>query len=322
MKICIVGAGAIGSYLACRLSRTDSEICVLARGTRAVAIRSLGITTTFEDGERVVVRPTVAETADSLGTQRYVFVCVKAYSVPEVALSLGPLLDPDTHVVFLQNGIPWWYFAGMTGDGSMDLLDPAGRIAATVRLERVVGCVTYANVRNVAPGIAQHISDDSFVLGSPVGEITQPLEALSALLAAAGIDVRITERIRDEIWLKLWGSLAFNPISALTGMTMDEIISDPATRPTVVAMMAEARAVAERYGVSLRAGIDKRLETASKAGRFKTSMLQDLEAGRRLEIDAIIGAVAEAAKRVDVKTPTIDAVLGLLRQKARGLGLN
>lgn len=321
MRICIVGAGAIGSYLACRLARSGVELSVLARYARAAAIRARGITTTFDNGDEITVRPLVAQTPEALPVQQYVLVCVKAYAVPEAAVGFAERLDAGSRIVFVQNGIPWWYGAEEPDDPVADLLDPGGRLAAAIPLDRVVGCVTYANVRNAAPGIAEHVGGDSFVLGEPRGGMSPPLGRLAALLSGAGIDARTTGRIRDEVWLKLWGSLAFNPISALTGMTMDEIIDDPATRPIVIGMMTEGRAVATEHGVAFPTSIEQRLETASQAGRFKTSMLQDLEAGRRLEIDAIIGAVAAMGRQVGVPTPTVDVVLGLLEQKARGLGL-
>jgi 2-dehydropantoate 2-reductase len=215
-------------------------------------------------------------------------------------------------VVFVQNGIPWWYAAASAGDR----LDPGGRIAATVPMDRVVGCVAYANVRNLGPGRAEHVADDTFILGQPDGRIAPALEAVAAVLRAAGVEARLTEAIQREIWLKLWGNLAFNPISALTGATMDRIIAEDATRPIVIAMMQEARLVAERLGVTFETTIEQRLATASRAGAFKTSMLQDVEAGRPLEIDAILGAVADAARRTGIATPTIDVVLGLITQKA------
>lgn len=322
IKICILGAGAIGSYLTCRLASSSAEITVLARGPRAAAIRERGIATTFQNGEEVSVRPTVVEAGEAIGTQDYVLVCVKAFAVADAASAFAGRLRPDSRIVFIQNGIPWWFSAERPDDHSAELLDPGRRLADAFPLCQVTGCVTYANVRNVAHGIAQHISDDTFILGEPGGPVTPLLNQLIGLFNDAGIDARATDRIREEVWLKLWGSIAFNPISALTGMTMDEIIADPATRPIVISMMEEARLVSAKQGVTLQTSIEKRLETAAKAGSFKTSMLQDLEAGRRLEIDAIIGAVAAAGRQLHVPTPTIDVVLGLLRQKARGLGLD
>ncbi len=322
IRICIIGAGAIGSYIACRLANVGATTVVLARGARAAAIRERGISTTFQDGRTVSVSPTVVETAEALDAQDYILVCVKAFAVTEATASLVEKLHNGSRIVFIQNGIPWWFTADKRDDRVTELLDPGRRLADHLPLSQVVGCVTYANVRNVAAGVAQHVSDDTFILGEPGGDVPPPLERLLGLFVEAGMDARTTEHIREEIWLKLWGSVAFNPISALTGMTMDEIINDPMTRPIVMSLMEEARSVAAKQGVIFRTSIEQRLETASKAGRFKTSMLQDLEAGRKLEIDAIIGAVSVAGRQLGIATPTVDVVLGLLRQKARGLGLD
>lgn len=317
MKIGIIGAGAVGGYLAGMLARKGHDITVLARGERASVIRERGILLTRKDGGDCQVRPRVVERPDQLGGCETTFVCLKAYSLPDVAPDLGPLCRDQNRVVFVQNGLPWWYFADAGGSA---LLDPGGKIAAAVPLRHVVGCVTYVNVRNAGPGRADHVSDDTFILGKPDGAPDAPLGALVALMTEAGIAARASDNLRREIWVKLWGNIAFNPISALTGATMDRIIAEPATRPTVIAMMEEAQAVAAKRGIDFDMTIAQRLEIAARAGAFKTSMLQDLEAGRPLEIDAIIGAVAEHGKRIGMATPTIDIVLGLIRQKAQGRG--
>ena len=322
LKFCIVGAGAIGSYLACRLASVDATTVVLARGAGATAIRERGISTTFQDGRTVSISPTIVEVADALDVQDYILVCVKGFAVTEATASLVGKLHQNSRIVFIQNGIPWWFSAEKRDDRVTELLDPGRCLADHLPLSQVIGCVTYANVRNVAAGVAQHVGGDTFILGEPGGEVTPQLERLLSLFVKAGMDAQATENIREQIWLKLWGSVAFNPISALTSMTMDEIINDPMTRTIVVSLMEEARSVAAKQGVTFQISIEQRLETASKAGRFKTSMLQDLEAGRRLEIDAIIGAVSVAGRQLGISTPIVDVVLGLLRQKARGLGLD
>lgn len=317
MKICVAGAGAIGSYLLCRLASTCASLSVLAREPRSTALRESGVTLETAAGA-LSARPTVVDSPEEAQPQDWVFVCVKAFAVAEVTASLGGLLGPRTSVVFVQNGLPWWFAGARSGAASR--LDPLGRAAATVPKDRIVGCVTYANVLNLGPGKARHVGDDTFVLGRPDGRVTDRLGGVVDLLQRGGIDAKASATIRREIWLKLWGSLAFNPISALTGATMDRIIADATTRPLVVAMMTEARAVAESLGVTFETTIEQRLEAAARAGAFKTSMLQDLEAGRRLELDAIIGAVADAAREAGLATPAIDAVLGLLAQKADILG--
>lgn len=318
MKVCIAGIGAIGTYLACRLSCTDVSLTVLARGERAAAIRADGLKLTSTSREEISARPEVLEPPVAEDRQDGLFICAKAYSVSDVVRSARPLIGPATLVVFVQNGLPWWHSAQL-GSG-LSRLDPGGHIAAAVDMERVVGCVTYSNVSNLGPGRARHVSNDTFILGRPDGSVTAPLERLSEVLRRTGIDVRLTPSIQREVWLKLWGNLAFNPISALTGATMDRIIADPATQPVVIAMMREAEQVADRLGVHFGIEIDERLKAAAAAGAFKTSMLQDLEAGRRLEVDAILAAVADVARHVEVATPTIDTVLGLLTQKIDSIG--
>jgi 2-dehydropantoate 2-reductase len=316
MRIAVVGAGAVGSYLATMLAGGGHDIAVLARGARAAAIRDIGISMQRKDGRVLEARPVVSDDPAVLGPQDAVFVTVKAYSVPELAPVLPALCGAAGRVVFVQNGLPWWYFA----DGS-ELLDPGGRLSSAVPLERVIGCVTYVNVRSVGPGRADHAGDDTFILGRPDGSDDRVVEGLVEAMGKKGIAARASDNLRREIWVKLWGSLAFNPLSALTLTTMDKIIAEPDTRPIVMAMMNEARALAASDGIDFGITVERRLELASSAGAFKTSMLQDLEAGRPLETDAIIGAVAEHARNRGVPTPMVDTVLGLLRQKARALGL-
>jgi 2-dehydropantoate 2-reductase len=317
MKIGIVGAGAVGTYLACKLSRT-ADVTVAVRASHVTALRKNGLTLSTSGGETLQASPTVVEEGTG-DTQDVVIVCVKAFAVPDAMHAVVPLMAGETHVAFVQNGIPWWY--RLDDAGYVNVLDPDDRIGSRVSLDRVIGGVAYVNVQNRGAGHAHHVSDDTFALGHPKGHPTPVLEQLASAMRAAGITVRMNERIQQEIWVKLWGSLAFNPISALTGATMDRIIGDATTRPVVMAMMEEARAVAERSGIRFGISIDQRLEAAARAGAFKTSMLQDLEAGRRMEIDAILGAVVRAARSRAIKAPTLGLVLALLSQKAETLGL-
>lgn len=320
MKVAILGAGAVGCYLAAMLGHRGHAIVVLARGPRADSIRANGIAMKRKDGTALQVQPGVADDTAALGRPDMALVCVKGYSVPELASALATLDRAGAPIVFVQNGIPWWYLAE-PGSGQATLLDPEGRIAAGVTPQRTIGCVTYVNAQNAGSGLVNHMGDDTFILGRPDGTIDGVLQTIVAAMTESGIAARASDAIRRDIWVKLWGSLAFNPISSLTGATMDRIIAEPDTRPLVMGMMAEAQALARRDGIEFPMTVDQRLEIASRAGAFKTSMLQDLEAGRRLEIDAIIGAVAAHARRLGVPTLQIDTVLGLLRQRARGLGL-
>jgi 2-dehydropantoate 2-reductase len=319
MKIAVLGAGAVGSYLACMMGQRDHEIIVLARGERAAAIREYGITMGRKSGISLHLAPNVAEDAEGLGTPDIAFVCVKAYSIPALATVLADLSRATVPIVFVQNGIPWWYLSDQAGHGKPTLLDPGGKLSDSIEKSLVLGCVTYVNVQNVAPGQAKHVGDDTFILGRADGKTDQALESTIAAMIEAGIQARASEDLRRDIWVKLWGNLAFNPISALTGATMDKIIASPDTRPLVMAMMGEAQALAAKSGIEFPMSIEQRLEIAAQAGAFKTSMLQDVEAGRPMEIDAIIGAVSAYGRLMGVETPSIDIVLGLLRQKAYAL---
>lgn len=319
MKIAVLGAGAVGSYLACMMGQRDHEIVILARGARASAIRGQGITMERKSGTSLRLTPIVAEDAGKLGTPDIAFVCVKAYSVPALATVLAKLSLSDVPIVFVQNGIPWWYLSEHTGRGEPTLLDPGGKLAESVARSCILGCVTYVNVQNITPVHVKHVGDNTFILGRLNGKTDQALENTIGAMIEAGIEARASDDLRRDIWVKLWGNLAFNPISALTGATMDKIIASPDTRPLVMAMMGEAQALAAKGGIEFPMTIDERLAVAAQAGAFKTSMLQDAEAGRPMEIDAIIGAVSEYGKLMGVDTPSVDIVLGLLRQKACAL---
>lgn len=318
MKCCIVGAGAIGVYLGVNLARAGHDVTVAARGKTLARLREDGMTLTTLDGAMPTVRPRIADTAfpDEAGEQDAVFVTVKGYSVPDLAPFLAVLSGAET--IFIQNGLPWWYLAGC-GD---DTLDPGGRLAAAVPASRIVGCVTYANVRNTGPGTAQHMGDDNFVLGRVDGRSDPALEEIARAMTSAGLSARISRSVARDIWIKLWGSVAFNPISALTGATLDLIAQSEETGPTVRRIMREVEAVATAMGIEFGISVDERLAQAAKAGAFRTSMLQDLDAGRRMEIDAIIGSVGALARRNGVAVPAIDTLLALIRQKARVSGLN
>lgn len=301
MKLCVAGLGAIGTYVAARLAAGGHPTSVLARERSAGILRRDGITLLEASGAVNKAAPDVHVAGNSPAEpQDWLIVCAKAYDVETVIRDASGLIGPDTRIVFVQNGIPWWYAAGHR---------------ELVSRDRVVACVTYANVRTLGTGHAQHVADDRFLLGQPQGAEAGDLGTLIAAMKRGRIDARHALTIEKEIWIKLWGNLAFNPISALTGATMDRIIAEPGTRPLVIAMMGEAQAIAGALGIDFGMSIAQRLEIASRAGAFKTSMLQDLEAGRRLEVDAIIGAVAGMGHAAGIATPAIDAVLGLLTQK-------
>lgn len=323
MKICIFGAGAIGGCLAVQLARAGNEVTVIARGAHLDAIRSDGLALRIA-GEEHVVRLAACEDPAEAGVQDHVIVTLKAPSLPAVADRLQPLLGPETAVVTAMNGIPFWYFHGLEGpwrDRKLASVDPGGVLWDRIGPERCIGCVVYPACEIEAPGVIRHIEGDRFPLGEPDGSRSRRVQALSKAMIAAGFKASVRPRIRDEIWVKLWGNLSFNPISALTGATLDVICTDPGTRALARAMMEEARVIGEALGVRFAIDVERRIDGAAAIGAHKTSMLQDLERGRVMEIDALIGSVAELGRLTEKPTPTIDAVLALVRLRARMAGL-
>jgi 2-dehydropantoate 2-reductase len=322
MKICIYGAGAIGGFLASKLMSTEHEISLVARGPHLAAMREHGLKLRIE-GEEILTHPLATDNPEELGPQDYVIVTLKAHSVPKVVDAMQPLLGPDTAVVMGVNGVPWWYFYQMESpyqNHQIECIDPEGVQWKGIGPERVIGCVVYLSCELSEPGIVGHIEGDRFSLGEPSGEKTERVAALSAALIAAGLKAPVRARIRDELWIKLWGNLCFNPISALTLETLDVIATDPATRALSKKMMLEARAIAEKLGVKFPIDVERRIDGAAAVGKHKTSMLQDLELGRPMEIDALITAVQEMGRLVELPTPTLDAVLALVIQRARQAG--
>ncbi len=324
MKICIFGAGAIGGYLGAGLARAGQDVSLIARGEHLRAMRDHGITV-LKDGSSYNARPYCTDNPAELGPQDYLIVTLKAHSVIGAVEAMRPLLGPNTTVVTAYNGIPYWYFYGAEGrlrNHVLESVDPAGRQWKILKPERAVGCILYPATEVVEPGVIKHIYGNKFPVGEPNGEATDRLKTLSGLLEEGGFKAGTVDRIRDEIWLKLWGNLCFNPISALTLGTLDVIAFDPDTRGVARAMMEEARIIAEKLGVHFRVDVERRIDGAGKVGAHKTSMLQDLERGRPLEIDALITVVQEMGRLTETPTPTTDIVLALLRQRARVAGLH
>jgi 2-dehydropantoate 2-reductase len=318
MRICIIGAGAIGGTLAAKLLAAGEETSVLARGRTLEALRRRGLTLR-SGGTAVTMRPRASAAAAELGRQDCVIVAVKAQDTAEAVAGIGPLLGPETVVLPAVNGIPWWYFhhAGGAFDGStIDSVDPGGRIARAIGAERVIGCVVYLAASVREPAVIDHTGGEGLVLGEPDGTATARLESVAGALRRAGFATETTADIRGALWGKLWGNLCFNPLSALTGATMGALCADPATRSVLRTMMEEGQRVGEAFGIRFPMAIEKRLEMAAALGAFKTSMLQDFEAGRPLELDAILGAVLELARRAAVLTPLLDSVYALARQRA------
>ena len=321
MKICIFGAGAIGGYLAVRLKNAGEDVSVVARGPHLAAIREHGLRLRI-GGEEEVAHVTATDDASELGAQDYLVITLKAHSVPPIAGKLAPLIGPDTTIVTGMNGVPYWYFHGLEGwdERRIEAVDPGGAVSAALPPTQTLGCVVYPACEVDEPGIVRHVDGDRFTLGEPDGSKSDRATALSEALRRAGFKAPVRPRIRDEIWIKLWGNLAFNPLSALTGETLDILATQPDLRAIARAMMVEGQAVAEAFGAKFAIGVDKRIDGAAAVGHHKTSMLQDLERGRPMEIDALVTAVAELGRVAEVPTPAIDTVLALVKARARTAG--
>lgn len=310
MKIVIAGAGAIGGYLGARLARAGADVVLCARGPHLRAMQARGLRVTSADGD-FEVTPRVTDDLATIGTADVVFLGVKAHSLTALAPTLQPLLGPDTVVVSTQNGIPWWYFqhAGGELDGlRLERVDPGGVIAAAIEPRRVLGSLAYYATEITEPGVIHHIEGNRISFGEPDGTKSGRAKAIAQVLMGAGFRCPVTTRFRHEIWVKLLGNVAFNPISALTGGTLEELVRHPDSNRLVRELMAETEAVAGTLGIELPISIDQRMAGAEKVGAHKTSMLQDFEAGRPMELEAVVGAVVELGERLDVPMPATRAV--------------
>jgi len=310
VRIAVVGAGAIGGFLGARLSLAGNAVTFIARGANLAAIREGGMRLIEADGEERVADAAAASAAEA-GPHDLVLLAVKAHQVPDLAPQLSPLFGPDTPVVTLQNGVPWWFFHNLTGPYEglvVRSVDPDGSIADHIESRRVIGAVVYPASELVAPGVVKVIEGNRFTLGEPNGERSARIEAIAEAFTGAGFKAPVSTDIRSEIWLKLWGNLVFNPVSALTHATLEEICAFEPTRTLAATVMGEAKEVAEKLGVRVRVSIEKRIAGAAAVGAHKTSMLQDVEAGRALELEALTGAVVELARLTRTPTPAIDAV--------------
>ncbi len=317
MKICIVGAGAIGGYLGARLALAGEDVTFIARNKNLEAINARGFRLIGEDGsEQVATGVRAVQRYADAGPQDAVLLTVKAHQVKDLLPDLRALFGPETMVVTMINGIPWWYFHKLAGPHEgrgLDSVDPGGVLAANIEAERVIGSVVYPAAELVAPGVVKLIEGNRFTLGEPSGERTPRIEALSQALMKAGFKAPVSRDIRSEIWVKLWGNLSFNPISALTHATLEDICRFPESRALAAAMMTEAQTVAEALGVRFKISLDQRIAGAEAVGAHKTSMLQDVEAGRALELDALVGAVVELGRITDVATPSVQAIYAATR---------
>jgi len=323
MKFAIVGAGAIGGYLGAKLARAGEDVTFIARNQNLAAIRSDGFRLVLEDGtvEHAPTARAVQDMAEA-GPQDVVLITLKAHQLVDVLPGLRALFGPDTMVVSMINGVPWWYFHKLGGafDGRrLDSVDPGGLIAAAIEPERVIGSVVYPAAELVSPGVVRLIEGNRFTLGEPDGTRSPRIEALSQVMMRAGFKAPVSKDIRGEIWVKLWGNLCFNPISALAHATLEDIVRFGPTRELAAAMMAEAQAIGEKLGVQFKISIDKRIAGAEAVGAHKTSMLQDVERGRALELQALVGSVLELGRITDTPTPNIAAIYAVTALLSRSL---
>jgi 2-dehydropantoate 2-reductase len=323
MKLCIYGAGAIGGYLGVQCAAAGADVSLVARGPHLAAMQKNGLKLRIA-GEDRVAHLRCTDDPSQLGPQDFIIICLKAHSITGVLKRMKPLIGDRTRIVTAVNGIPYWYFHrhGNQCEGkTLESIDPGGRQWKELGPERAIGCVAYPATEIVAPGVIRHIYGDRFPLGEPSGVATSDVRKLSELFVAAGLQAPILNRIRDEIWLKLWGNMCFNPISALTLETLDVVCTDPATRAISKAMMTEAQTIAKSFGVEFPVDVERRIEGARKVGAHKSSMLRDLERGRPMEIDPLITVVQEMGKLTGIPTPTLDVVLALVVQRAKQAGL-
>lgn len=322
-KVAIVGAGAIGGWLGVHLARAGVQVSVLARGDTLGALQQQGLQ--LHQGSDLHTVPVHASNeAAALGVQDLVVISVKAPALASVAQQLGPLIGPNTVVLTAMNGVPWWFlqgFGGPVADRSLDAVDPQGAIARALPAAHIIGCVVHASCSVDAPGVIRHHFGDGLIVGEPSGQATPRVQALYALLQKAGFNASVSPQIQKDIWYKLWGNMTINPISAITGATTDRILDDPLVRQFISGVMLEAKAIGEQIGIPIDQQPEDRHAVTRKLGAFRTSMLQDVEAGKPVELDALVSAVRELGQLTHVQTPLTDVLLGLSRVHAQGRGL-
>jgi 2-dehydropantoate 2-reductase len=318
MKYCVIGAGAIGGLLGARLSLVGEEVTFIERpGPHLDAIKQKGLKLLMHEGEELLARDVkVTDDMAQAGVQDVVIIAVKAYQIPAIAARMRALFGPDTTVITIQNGIPWWYFHKHGGEFEgrrLESVDPSGEIDANIEPERIIGCVVYPAAEIIAPGVIKHVEGNRFPLGELDGSNSERVGKIAQSFNNAGFKSFVLDNIRSEIWLKAWGNLSFNPISALTQATLVDICQFPLTRELAARMMEEAQVIANQLGITFRLTIDKRIAGAESVGKHKTSMLQDVEAGRPLEVEALVGTVVELGRVTNTPTPHIDAVYALVK---------
>jgi 2-dehydropantoate 2-reductase len=322
-RVCIFGAGAIGGWIGARLAQAGCTLSAVARGATLQALQQHGLRLEHA-GQTITVPVQASDDAAALGPQDLIVVAVKAPAMASVAEAIGPLLGPQTVVLTAMNGVPWWFFQGFGGAHAgtrLDSVDPGGRIAKAIAPEHVLGCIVHASCALRGPGHVLHHFGNQLIIGEPGGGISERVQALAALLQRAGIEAQPSEQIQKDCWYKLWGNMTVNPISAITGATTDKIMDDELVRGLVTAVMLEAKAIGASIGIPIAQQPEDRHAVTRKLGAFKTSMLQDVEAGRPVELDALVGAVRELGQITQTATPFTDALFGLARLHARERGL-
>jgi 2-dehydropantoate 2-reductase len=323
MKVAIYGAGAIGGWMGVRLARAGCDVSVVARGATLEALRQHGMQLKI-GGETLAAQVRASSAPADLGVQDLVVVAVKSQALADVASRIGPLLGPGTIVLTAMNGVPWWFFEGFGGSYAgtrLKAVDPDGSIARAIPAKHVVGCVVHASCAVESPGVVKHHFGNGLIIGEPAGGESQRVRDLAALLTRAGFDTTVSQRIQKETWYKLWGNMSTNPVSAITGATTDKILEDDLVREFTSRVMLEAREIGGRIGVPIDQTPEDRHQITRKLGAFRTSMLQDVEAGKSVELDAIVAVVTDLGQLTGVPTPFTDALLGLARLHARVRGL-
>lgn len=323
MKFCVFGAGAVGGFVGGMVARTDTEVSLIARGEHLTALQKNGLHVITPDEEFTVTPPATDNPAE-IGVQDVIFLSAKAHGLTAAAGILKPLIGPDTIVVSAQNGIPFWYFHAHGGpmDGrTLQTVDPGGRIAASIGCERVIGCVITSSNTVVEPGVVRNIGNRLFAIGEPDGTMSSRLDDIATLLTDAGLEAPATTAIRSEVWVKMWGNVSFSPMAALTMSTLGPLVDRDDLQRLAISIMEEVQAVGEALGVEFHQKIADRVKGTRTVSGHKTSILQDLEAGRPMEVDGITGAVVELGRLTGVETPMIDLTYALLRQRAREAGL-
>jgi 2-dehydropantoate 2-reductase len=323
MKLCVFGAGAVGGHLGATLAMAGNHVSLIARGPHLEAMQARGLRLIDQEGAEHVLNVAASDRPEDFGPQDYVVLSTKAYAAPEAVVAMKPLLGPDTCVVTASNGLPWWYFHKLPGpweDRRIHMVDPGDAQWNRIGPDRVLGTVLWVSAEILEPGVVRHTFGNRMPLGEPDGTRSDRATALADILNHAGMKSPVRSDIRSEIWLKLWGNAAFNPVSVLTQGTLHDLATDPGVRPVIKKLMTEVQAVAEALGITFPVDVDTRIQMAADVGAHPTSTLQDLLAGKPLELDALVGAVVEMAKMVDVPAPTLETVFGLAVRRARQAG--